>query len=357
MQNLVKESFNSFNPDIQITRTEGKSFAIDSFPFHEIRNLREVKSVEPIVSDLTLITYEERQMLVRLKGIGDGYAAARNMDRILIDGDFILTQGPFHYGVLGAIAAGTLQINLNSPETLQVYYPKRTRRNFINPAEAFTKQFLIPSGVFATNTQYDEQFIFCDIDFARELMQYENEVTSVEVILHENAELAPARKKVEQLAGGSYLVQDKYQQEESLFKTIESEKLIIFFILSFILLVATFNIIGTLGMLIIEKKKDIAILHSLGARTSFIGKIFILEGMFISFLGGIIGMGIGGIICFIQQYFHIIKLGGGDSHYVINYYPVAMSGSDFLIVLATIIVISFLASWIPTKIIKKEFFK
>ncbi|MEG1555586.1 MAG: FtsX-like permease family protein, partial [Bacteroidales bacterium] len=174
-----------------------------------------------------------------------------------------------------------------------------------------------------------------------------------EVILKDPAQYARCQAKIEKIAGKNYVVQNKYQQEELLFKTMKSEKLIIYIILAFILLVATFNIIGTLGMLIIEKRPDIAILNSLGANRTLIQQIFVIEGLMISFLGGITGMLIGFIVCFIQQTFHVIKLGGGEAGYIIPYYPVEMHFSDFAVVLFTILVISLLTSWLPTRNIKK----
>lgn len=354
MDGLVKESFNSFNPDLKITAMYGKSFASDTFPIQEISAIKGVKAVHEVVSDLSLITYQNKQVLVTLKGVDQSYIATNNMQHLLIDGTFELGSDPLYYGIPGAVSAGLLQINLNSPEMMHIYYPKRGRKNFVNSADAFNKRYLLPVGVFASNTKYDEDHVFCNIAFARELMDYEGRVTSIEVVLTNEKELASCQKAIEKIVGDQYLVQNRYQQEELLFKTIKTEKLIIFFILSFILLVAAFNIIGSLGMLIVEKKDDVQVLNSLGASSKLIRNIFMLEGMLISFFGGLIGMFAGALICFLQETFHIIKLGNGEGSYIIDHYPVAMQASDFAIVLCTIIVISLFASWIPTKILKKR---
>lgn len=354
MEQFISGCFNSFNPDIEIKLTEGKSFPVDSFPMQKILTLNEVESVQEVVSDLTLITYDGRQALVNLKGISEKYIATNRTDTLLIDGDFTLKKGEFYYTVIGAVTAGTLQINLNSNKMVKVFYPKRTKKNLLNPADAFNIRYLIPAGVFATYTQYDEEYIFCSIDFIRELMNYEGEVTSMEVKLKNGANSDQCQEKIETILGNRYQVQNKYQQEELLFKTMKSEKLIIFFILAFIMVVATFNIIGTLGMLIVEKKSDISIFNSLGAKSSLIGKIFIFEGMCISFLGGLAGMILGSLLCFIQQTFHIVRFGSGEGNYILNYYPVSMEVIDFIIVFITIILISLLASWIPTIVIKKS---
>ena len=357
MENFISGCFNSFNPDLEIKLIEGKSFSVDSFPMQKIQSLEEVESVQEVVSDLALISYDDRQTLVNLKGISDNYIRINRTDTLLIDGDFSLGRGEYNYTVMGAVTAGTLQINLNSNKMLKVYYPKRTKKNLINSADAFNVRYLIPSGVFATYTQYDEEYIFCSIDFIRELMDYEGEVTSMEVKLKNNTAGNDCQEKIETILGNRYQVQNKFQQEELLFKTMKSEKLIIFFILVFIMVVATFNIIGTLGMLIIEKKSDITVFNSLGAKSSLIGKIFIFEGMCISFLGGVAGMILGSFICFIQQAFHIVRFGSGEGNFILNYYPVSMEAADFIIVFITILLISLLASWIPTKVIKKTLLK
>lgn len=354
METLIAGSFNTFNPDFTITAAEGKSFAVDSFPKQEIVAMRGVASVQEVVSDMTLVTYEEKQMLVRLKGVAPSYPAVRHWEKLAIDGTFDLSYQQHDYAAVGAIAAGMLQINLNSLERLTFYYPKRTKKNLANPADAFNKRMLPVSGVFSTNTAYDEQYVFCPIDFARELMRYEGEVTSVEVLLDGSKDYRAVQQSLEKLLGDRFVVKNQYQQEALLFKTMKSEKLIIFFILAFILIVAIFNIIGTLGMLIVEKKTDISVLQSLGADHSLIRQVFIWEGLLISMLGGLIGMVIGFAVCWAQQTFHLITFGSPEASYVVSYYPVAMSWTDFLVVFLSVVVISLITSLLSTRAIKYE---
>lgn len=356
-QNLITHSFNSFNPDLQITPVEGKAIAVDSFPFQQIAQLPDVASVHEIVSDLTLITYKEQQTPAKVKGVDHRYVAARHMDELLLDGDFALSGGGLHYAVCGAGMAAFLQLYLNELEPLTLYYPKRAKKSFVNPTDAFLEKKLMPNGVFATFTNYDDEYLFCDIAFARSLMDYPNLCTSVEVFVSKEKKLGSVKRALQELLGDDYLVQDKYQQEALLFKTMKSEKLMIYLILAFILLIAAFNIMSTMGMLIIEKKEDLKILSSLGATRSFITRIFVIEGLIISFLGGFLGMLIGALICFIQDTFHPISYGTGEGHYIIDHYPVALQGGDFLLVLITILIISLLSSYFPVKIIKKRYAK
>lgn len=349
MEDLVVNSFNSFNPDFKITIKEGKAFATDSFPIEKIENIEGVRAVEEVVSDLVLIEYAEKQHLIQLKGVQPNYVTNSGFDTLLIDGDFDLQANDCDFGVMGAIAAGTLQLNLNSNELIKVYYPKRMRKNLGNPTDAFQTRFLTPGGVFNSFTEYDDKYLICSIDFARNLMSYENEVSSIEVFIANDKQSDEIQQQITQIVGDKYSVKNKFQQEELLFKTMKSEKLIIFSILAFILLVAGFNIIGSLGMIIIEKKDDIAILYQLGATQSLIRQIFMIEGMVISFIGGIIGMCIGWVVCILQQTLHLIPFGDGSETYIINYYPVKLAAPDFLIVFATIFLISFVASFIPIK--------
>lgn len=353
MEEMIGGWFNTFNPDFEITLREGKSFATDSFPFQKLSHLSEVASVEEIVSDLALVNYNDRQELLRLKGVSQSYVERINHRQLIIDGTSDFIRGDQPCVILGAGAAGKLNINLNSYDLLKVFYPKRTKKNFANPADAFSTQYLFPTGVFCTNTTHDESILFCPIEFVRELMLYEGQATSVEVQLKNPADLKKTQKTIQDLVGEKYIVKNKYQQEESLFKTMQSEKLVIYIILAFILLVAAFNIIGSLGMLILEKKEDTSVLRCMGASLPVIQRVFLYEGIAISAIGGAMGMFMGAVICLIQKYFHIVKLGGGNAHYIIPYYPVKMNFADFLLVGITILTISLITSLIPALYLKK----
>lgn len=347
MENLVVNSFNSFNPDLKITLKEGKSFAMDSFPLEKLRKIDGVKAVEEVVSDLVLVEYQNKQHLIELKGVSKTYAQNSGFDTLIIDGDFALQQNGCEAGVMGEIAAGMLQVNLNGADLYKVYYPKRLRKNLGDPMKSFNTNYLTPSGVFSSFTDYDSKFLICSINFSRTLMSYEDEATSVEIYVKNAKKTNHIQEEVQNIVGDKFLVQNRFQQEEMLFKTMHTEKLMIFVILAFILLIAIFNIIGTLAMIIIEKQEDTQVLNYLGADKSLIRRIFMMEGMIISFVGGLVGMILGFVVCMIQQAFHVIPLGDGTSNYIVDYYPVKIEGIDFLIVFATIFIISLIISAIP----------
>ena len=352
MEGLVRSSFNSFNPDYQILPKEGKVFATDTFPMAELQKLKSVQEVFEVVSDMTLMTYNEKQLLVSVKGVSPDYLHSMGIDSLLIDGNATLQYSEGPAAVMGAIAAGNIQLNLHSPEQLKVYYPKRLLKNLADPSKAFNIDYVIPAGVFASYTEYDEKYVFVPLDFARSIMNYENEVTFIELKLKNPKDYAKIRTSIEKVLGENYILKDKYQQEESLYKTMKSEKLMVFVILAFILVVAGFNMIGTLSMLIIEKKDDLSVLYAMGARKSLVRKIFLVQGGFISLLGGLAGLLIGLLVCFLQMKFHIVGLGDGSSGYLINYYPVQIEWLDFAFVLLTILIISLITSYIPVRYMK-----
>ncbi len=354
MQEMIGGWFNAFNPDFEITLVEGKSFPTDSFPMAKIKALTEVNTVHEVVSDLVLTNYQERQELLRLKGVDNSYIAQNELNKMLIDGTFDLQRGEQPCAVIGSIAAGKLLLQLNQYDLLKLYYPKRTKKNFANPTDAFHTQVLFPTGVFNTNTAYDQEIVFCPIAFARDLMDYHGEATSIEVQLKDPGAFSKVQEEISKIAGPKFKVQNKYQQEASLFRTMQSEKMVIYVILSFILLVAAFNIIGSLGMLVLEKQRDTAVLRSMGASKGLIQRIFLYEGMATSLLGGLGGLLLGSIICILQQTLHIVKLGDG-TNYLIPYYPVQMRFVDFLIVLVTVLAISLLTSIIPARKLRKSF--
>ena len=352
MEGLVRNSFNSFNPDYQILPKEGKVFSTDTFPMMELQKLEGVQAAYEVVSDMTLMTYNEKQLLVSVKGVAPDYLHSTGVDSLLYDGSAILQYSEGPAAVMGAVAAGNIQLNMRSPERLKVYYPKRLLKNLSDPARAFNIDYVIPAGVFASYTEYDEKYVFVPLDFARSIMNYEAEVTSIELKLKNPKDYAKIRASIENVLGGNYILKDKYQQEETLYKTMKSEKLMVFVILAFILVVAGFNMIGTLSMLIIEKKEDLSVLYAMGARKSLVRKIFMVQGGFISLLGGLAGLLIGLLVCFLQMKFHIVGLGDGSSGYLINYYPVQLEWLDFVMVLFTILIISIITSYIPIRYMK-----
>lgn len=353
LQDLVEKSFNQFNPDYLILPKEGKTFDPNLIDISKLEQIKSVKSVEKVFSDMVLLSLGEKQTLTHVKGVDSAYPQRTGIDTILYDGFFDLNKGGRESVVLGAYVAGTLDLNLNQMELIKFYYPNRTRKNLSNPMESFTTLFLPAAGVFLSHTQYDEQYVFVPIEFARELTLHDNEVTSLELFLKEESNSFSEQKEIQNIVGDQFVVKNKYEQEELLFKTMKSEKLIIFIILLFVILMALFNIIGVIGMLIVEKREDIEIMTTMGMKPSQIHTLFLTEGVLISLIGGLAGLFVGSLLCWIQQTFKLIKLGPDSGAYIISHYPVLMQPTDFFYVLTAVVVISFAVSAISIIGLKK----
>jgi len=356
MQELVVNNFNRFNPPLKIEAKEGKVFSIEDaqFSIFNLENVKGVKAVEQVLSDLILVTYNDKQTLTTLYGVSESYPGLSGLAAMTIDGDFDTdTQNGM---VFGAGIAGLLSIELHDYVPAKLYYPKRTKRNFVNPMEAFQMHYARPIGVFASYTPYDENSVFASITLAKELFEYDTEISYIAIYLDENASLQKVQKKIVQMVGDEFTVSNQMQQEALLFKTIKVENLIAYLILGFIFLIAAFNIIGILGMLIIEKKQDISILHTLGASKALLKKVFLMVGAMIGIFGGFLGMCIGLICCLAQQHFEIITLGSAES-YIVTAYPVSIAPKDFVIVFFLVVLISLLTSGLSLRGLKTNYLK
>ena len=362
MQDLVVSNFNRFNPPLKVEAKEGKGFSNDNlgyenpdvgFEMGKLGEIEGVKAVEHVVSDLVLVTYNDKQILATLYGVSESFRELSGLDETIIDGSFDI--GAKNGIVFGAGVSGLLGIDLNEFELVKLYYPKRNKKNFINPADAFQTCYTRPVGVFASYTQYDENTMFVSEKLAKELFDYDTEISFIAIYLDENAKLEKVQKKVTQWMGDDFTVKNQMQQEELLFKTIHGENLIVYLILGFVFLIATFNITGILVMLILEKKQDISILHTLGASKALVKKIFLIVGAMIGTFGGFLGMCIGLIFCLIQQCFGVISFGNTESSFIITAYPVSISLIDFIVVFLIVITISLLTSWASLRVLKNNY--
>jgi lipoprotein-releasing system permease protein len=272
------------------------------------------------------------------------------------EGSFVLQEGSSNFAVVGAGVAWYLDINLNDYRNLlSIYLPRRGKASSFNFENAFNNEVIHPAGVFSVQQEFDEKYVLVPLRFARKLLDYENEVTAVEVFLNTGADEDAVQASLEDKLGKDFKVKNRFQQNEALYKILKSEKLIIFLILLFILILASFNMIGSLSILIVEKLKDIAILKSMGAEKGLIRKIFMAEGLLISLTGSLTGMVLGFIILALQQQFGLLSLGTGEGDFVINAYPVNMLISDFVYVFITVLIIGLLATWYPVRFLTRKY--
>ncbi|MEI6898917.1 MAG: FtsX-like permease family protein [Bacteroidota bacterium] len=353
-QELVISLFNSFNPDLQITASVGKTFHEESFPVEDVKKIKGVISMTKFIEENALAKYRDKQYIVTIKGVDENFASFSGLDSMVTEGKFKLQDGDQNFAVLGSGVAFYLNANLTdylSP--ISLYVPKRDAAFTGVLENAFNNEVIFPSGFCSVQEEFDSKYILAPLRFVRKLMDYKDEVTGIDLWLKKGENAERVGEKIKILAGPGFTIKDRFQQQETLYKVMKSEKWAIFMILSFILFIATFNVLGSLSMLILDKKQDISVLQCLGASQSLIRKIFLTEGMMISLIGAITGLALGGAICKLQQVFGFVKLGSPGNTFVVDAYLVSMHPVDFILVFFTVIFIGFLAAWYPVYNIRK----
>jgi ABC-type lipoprotein release transport system permease subunit len=353
-EGLITDMFSAFDPDLKITLTHGKTFDVNTREFGELRKLKSVAFFTEVVEENALLRYKDKQMPGTIKGVSDEFERMTLIDSIMYDGSFILYDGAFNRSIPGLGVASTLGVGAHFIDPLVIYAPKRSSKiNLLRPENSFNQMSTFVSGIFAVKqAQYDEHYVLVSIAFARDLFEYDkNTVSSVELKLTRSANQEEAQKQIQTLLGDKFQVKNRYEQQESFFKIMKIEKWITYLILCFILLIASFNIIGSLSMLIIDKSADIQTMRNLGADNQLIKRIFLFEGWMISGVGALIGIGLGGMLCLLQEHFGLLKLGDG---YVVNAYPVVTNLTDTLLVFVTVLIMGFLAAYYPVKYIRAK---
>jgi lipoprotein-releasing system permease protein len=349
---MVEQMFSQFDPDIRITAQNGKSFHLSPETKDQLLALPEVNLLSEGIEETALIYFEDKQTPVQLMGVDSVFDSLTDIDNIITDGHFEVYDGAFDRAVLGQLLAWKIGIGARFIHGIQVYAPKRNSKvNMLRPDANFNTETCFIAGIFAVNQQkYDENTMIVDIDFTRRLLEYDStEMTALMVSTQGN--IKQAKRAIAQVMGEGYNIHDRYEQQKDFFRILRVEKLLTSLLLAFILLIATFNGIGALSMLIIDKKNDIRILSHLGANEQLIKRIFLFEGWLVNAIGAIGGVVIGLTICLLQEHFGLLKLGNGVE-YVISAYPVAVQGLDILLVIGIVWILSLISVWIPVRRIK-----
>lgn len=353
-ENLIERLYNSFDADIRITASAGKMFDDKTVNLDAVRSMPGVRIVNPVVEEKALVKYHDKQYIATLKGVGDDFTRASGLDSMLTDGKMLLSSGDTDFAVVGGAIAYNLQMSLSDYLTqLEIYAPRRSASSLSHPEEAFNRRYISPAGIFAVQQEFDAKYIIVPIRFAREIFEYENELSAVEIYTSPGSDVNDIQEKLISLLGKKFEVKNRYQQHELIYKIMKSEKWAVFLILTFIIIIATFNVVSSLTMLVIDKKKDIAVFQSMGANAKMLRTTFLLEGLMITLSGAIIGMLIGFIVCWLQQLYGIIELSGSGS-FVIDAYPVKMLVMDFVYVFVAVGLIGLLAAWYPGKRMIRE---
>lgn len=357
-EDLVKSMYSAFDPDLNITAALGKSFDVTQVSREEIMKIPGVISYTEVVEESALIKNKNEQYIVRLKGVSDDFLKQNPLDTMLVDGQMIFEGDGHDYTVMGYLVAYRLGIKIfDFDKPLTVFVPRRTKKVLTRFDQSFNSGRLIPSAVFSVQQEIDSKYLLVSANFARKLLEYSpTDVTSIEIRTETNAPVENIKEQVQAIIGSDFIIKNRYQQQELLYKIMKSEKWAIFLILTFILIIAVFNVVGSLSLLILDKRKDIAVLHSMGAGKRTIKRIFLTEGLLISLSGAIAGLILGYLICLAQIKFGIIRLGEANA-FVVPFYPVKMEFPDFVYVFLTVIAIGWAAAWFPVRQISSKYLK
>ena len=356
---LVASFFTNFDPQLEVVPVKGKVAAADDAVFMKIRQLPEVDMVSECVQDQALAFYDGQQAMVNIMGVDDNFARMTRIQKILYgDGDFSLQAANLEYGVPGIRLAQTLGMGARWDGFLKIYAPQREGQltDMASPADGFVTDSLISPGVvFAVNqAKYDRDYLITSIAFARRLFFRQGMVSKLMVKLKPGTDLDAAKRKIKNLAEGRFNVLDRFEQHADTFRIMQVEKVLAYLFLSFILVVACFNIIGSLSMLIIEKKKDVQTLRNLGATDRTLTRVFLFEGRMISALGAVVGILLGLLLCWLQQEFGLVPMGDSSGTFVVNAYPVSVHYSDVLIVFITVLAVGWAAAWYPVRYMSRR---
>lgn len=362
-QDLVSTLFTAFDPELKITAVSGKVFDAQDERIQALKNHPEIEVFSEALEDNAMVQYKGRQTMVVIKGVEDNFRQLSAIDSILYGrGEAVLYDEVVDYAIPGVELTSVLGTGIRFLDPLEVYVPKRgVKINVASPASSFQTSYLYSSGlIFAVNQQkYDASYVLTSLAFARKLFQYDTEASAIELKLKEDSNIASVKKDIQRMLGEDYRVLDRYEQQADTFRIMEVEKLISYIFLSFILLIACFNVIGSLSMLIIDKREDVVTLRNLGADNQLVFRVFLLEGCLISFMGALVGVVVGLALCLIQQEFGLLSLGSGDSAgaFIVDAYPVSVHVEDVLLVLVTVLVVGFLSVFYPVRYFSRRLLK
>ena len=350
LENLVVSLFNSFDPDLKITLVEGKTFDQNKISKSAVSKIEGVAYYTEVLEENALLEHQKQQYIAKIKGVSNEFIKMSGLDSMISEGELKLEQNNQSFAIVGQGIAYSLSINpYDHFNPLVIYMPKSGNIKRTDPKNAFTRKTIHTAGVFSIQKDFDMEYVVVPIDFAKELIGKKDELSAVEIGLFANANTDIVQEKIKDLIGPEFIVKNRFQQHEFLYKIMKSEKLAVFLILTFILILATFNSVASVTMIIFDKQKDIGILSSMGAERNTIKSIFVTEGLLINLLGNISGITLGLLICYLQSTYGIIKFEG---NFVTESIPVHVDWKEVICIFGTVLLIGLLAAWVPTRKIK-----
>jgi ABC-type lipoprotein release transport system permease subunit/ABC-type Zn uptake system ZnuABC Zn-binding protein ZnuA len=355
-ETLVASMFNHFDPELKITPVASKTFDPQLPVIQQVRQLPEVEECTEVLQDNVLVRYGDRQIIALAKGVDASFPRMVPVDTLLIDGQFVLEQGDVAYAIPGIGLASALGVNAGFVAPLEIYAPIRNRKiDMVHPLSSFQVEYAFVGGVFCINqAEYDENCLLLPIALVRKLLHHDAEVSALELKLAPQVSTQAVKNRIRSLLGDAFRVEDRYEQQEAAYRMMQAEKWMTFLILSFILVIALFSVVGSLSMLMIEKQDDVRMLRSMGADDRLVRRIFLLEGSMIPALGAVAGVVIGVTLCLIQQQFGVVKLGNTLGAFLSDDYPVKVQVMDLAIILATVSLVGLLVAWYPVRYLGKK---
>lgn len=353
---IVEGMFSAFDPDLKITPKVGKVFDYHTPEFDKALRVEGIQMVSESLEENALYKFDDRQVPVLVKGVSEEFKLMSDMDKLIVDGRFRLTEDVVSYTTLGAGLSMTLGARPGFVNAIEIYAPRRdVNVNLANPSAAFTREDIQIGGVFSLNQpDVDDQMAIIPIGLARELFRYDNEVSSLDIKLQPGASVKKVKSEMEKILGNDFLVENRFEQQIESFRMLQIEKWVTFLILAFILLIAVFNVVGSLSMLIVEKTIDIKSLKNMGASNNLISRIFLYEGWLIAFFGIVSGIVVGLTLCLLQQHFGLLRLSNVPGAYVVDAYPVIVRFWDIVTVFVVVSIISLLTVFYPINNLKKN---
>ena len=355
---MVASFFTSFDPQLKIVPVKGKTVPSDDPLLTKVKQLPQVEVAMECVEDQALAVYKGRQAMVTIKGVEDSFSQLTHINEILLgDGQFELHAADMFYGIPGIRLAEQLATGYTYDEPIKIFAPRREGQlNMANPLDGLVEDELYSPGVLfnVKQSRYDKNYILTDIAFARRVFEQQGMLSALELRLKPGSNFESVKSEIKQIVGDNYYVRDRFEQQDDTFKIMKIEKFIAYIFLTFILMVACFNIIGSLSMLIIDKKDDVVTLRNLGANDRQITRIFLFEGRLISAIGAVVGICLGLMLCWLQQTYGFVKLGSSSGSFVVNAYPVSVHPEDIILVFVTVLVVGFLAVWYPVRYFSKR---
>ncbi len=349
LEKLIISQFNAFHADIEITPSTGKTFQLSNFPLEDLHTVPGVLHTSSVLEESGMIRYRERQHLVKLRGVDSIYHKVTGIDTLIVEGIYELKKNDRNFILPGNGVASIINASIHDLlHPIEIFIPTRGRTAGLTAAQAFRSSSNHASGIWAVQAEMDSEYVLLPLRLMRRLLEYDDEVSSIVIAVEDGKRISTIQRRIQEVTGPGYIIRNRMQQQDFLYKVMRSEKWAIFFILSFILMIAAFNIVGSLTMLVLEKRKDIAVLRSMGASRKLIERIFLLEGILISMGGALGGILLGGLVSWLQMKYGIIVI-QAEGSFIIDAYPVVVKAFDLILVAFTVFCIGLLASLLPLK--------